>query len=198
MTGIDEVDQEILQLLMEDASRSYREIAEQTGRSPPTVSSRIERLRDIGIIRRFTLDIDRSKLVEDSTLLVELDVEPGSDEVVADALIDAPAIEYIIRTIDATVVFVAHTSEQGVRDLLSEALDGGRVRDYSVRLVSESDWKPRLDKGALSIECAVCGKSVDSGGVSIELGERTYDVCCSSCATDIEAQYDEHQAAANE
>ena len=63
MTGIDDVDYRILELLMDDARRSYRDIAEEVGRSPPTVSERVERLTEVGVIERFTLDVDRSRLV---------------------------------------------------------------------------------------------------------------------------------------
>ena len=59
MAGIDDVDYEILELLMENARHPYREIAKQVDRSPPTVSDRVERLQELGIIERFTLDVDR-------------------------------------------------------------------------------------------------------------------------------------------
>ncbi|EMA46012.1 Lrp/AsnC family transcriptional regulator [Halococcus saccharolyticus] len=198
MTGIDDIDHEILELLMENARYSYRDIAEQVDRSPPTVSDRVERLQELGIIERFTLDIDRSMLIEGSTVLVELDVEPGSGETVADTLTDVTAIEHVIQTVDATVVFIAHANERDISTLLSETLDGDQVRDYTVRLVSESTWEPRLDEEMLSIECVVCGKSVDDGE-TIDLGERTHEVCCTSCAGEIKEQYDSlQQTVANE
>ena len=198
MTGIDDIDYEILELLMENARRSYREIASRVERSPPTVSDRVERLQDRGVIERFTLDIDRSRLVEGPTVLVELEVDPGSDETVANALADAPSVEHVIRTLDATVLFVAHTHEQEIRDLLSETLDSAQIRNYTVRLVSESTWKPQLGAKSVSLECIVCGKSVDDGE-TIEVGEQTHEVCCTSCASEITTRYDElQQAAANE
>lgn len=70
-------DKEILRLLMENARRPYNEIAEQVNPSPPTVSNRIDRLRERGLIRRFTLDIDRSMLREGDSVFVELRVQPG-------------------------------------------------------------------------------------------------------------------------
>ncbi|ADJ16431.1 winged helix-turn-helix transcriptional regulator [Halalkalicoccus jeotgali] len=198
MTGIDDVDYEIIELLMENARHSYREIAKQVDRSPPTVSDRVERLQEIGVIERFTLDIDRSILVEGPSVLVELDVEPNSDETVANTLADTPAVEHIIRTLDATVLFVAHGSEQDIRALLSETLDGAQIRSYTVRLVSESTWKPQLGAESVSMECTVCGKSVDDGE-TVELGEQTHEVCCTSCASKIKTQYDElKEAAASE
>lgn len=195
MTGIDDVDYEILELLMENARHSYREIAKRVDRSPPTVSDRVEHLQEIGIIERFTLDVDRSMLIEGPTVLVELDVAPDSDEAVANALADPPAVEHVIRTLDATVLFVAHGHEQEIRDLLSETLDSAQIRNYTVRLVSESTWRPRLSGESVSVECLVCGKSVD-GGETVELDERTHEVCCTSCASTIKTQYEELQQAA--
>lgn len=204
MTGLDDIDREILQLLAEDARRSYREIAERVDRSPPTVSDRIDRLQETGVIERFTLDVDRSMLADGSTLLVELDVRPGSDEDVARTLADASAVEHVVRTVDGGVLCVAHADETEIGDLLADVIDGdgdgggdrGDVRDYSVRLVAESTWKPKVGGISVAIECVVCGKSVEGDGVSVELGERTYEVCCSSCVAEIEAQYDELERAA--
>ncbi|WP_435079081.1 winged helix-turn-helix transcriptional regulator [Halococcus sp. AFM35] len=198
MTGIDDVDYRILELLMDDARRSYRDIAEEVDRSPPTVSERVERLEEVGVIEGFTLDVDRSMLVEGPTVLVDLAVEPGSEEMVVDSLTDAPAVEHVIRTVDAAVVFVAHANERDVGALLSETLGDERVRDYRVRLVGETKWEPRLDEEHLAIECVVCGKAVEGGDESVDLGDRTYEVCCSSCASEIKDQYDALQQAASE
>ena len=170
MTGIDDVDREILELLMDDARRPYREIAAAVDRSPPTVSERIERLEDLGLIEGFTLDIDRSMLVEGSTVLIELDVAPGEAEAVAEDLAAVPIIEHVAETVDGAVLGVAHTGAEEIRELLAEEIDAESIREYSVRLVSASRWEPTLGGVSVGIECIVCGKSVDSGGVSIDLG----------------------------
>jgi DNA-binding Lrp family transcriptional regulator len=198
MTGIDDVDREILELLMDDARRPYREIAAAVDRSPPTVSERVERLEDLGIIEEFSLDVDRSMLVEGATVLIELDVAPGEAGAVAESLTEAPVVEHVIETVDGTVFGMARAEESEIRDLLAEEIDAESIREYSVRLVSASSWEPTLGEVSVGIECAVCGKSVDSGGVSVDLGEDTYEVCCSSCISEIEAQYEElNQAAEN-
>lgn len=198
MTGIDDVDREILELLMDDARRPYREIAAAVDRSPPTVSERIERLREVGVIEGFSLDVDRSMLVKGSTVLVELDVAPGAAAAVADGFAEVPAVEHVIETIEGTVLGLVHARESEIRELLTDAIDEEVIREYSVRLVSGSRWEPTLGETPIGIECAVCGKSVDSGGVSIDLGEDTYEVRCSSCATEIEAQYEELSGAAED
>lgn len=64
MRDLDETDIEILELLLSDARRPWSGIAEIVDLSPPAVSDRVARLQELGIIRRFTLDVDRSQLSE--------------------------------------------------------------------------------------------------------------------------------------
>ena len=59
---LDKIDLEIVRLLSEDARRPFSDIAEHVGLSPPAVSDRVDRLQEQGIIRQFTVDIDRQKL----------------------------------------------------------------------------------------------------------------------------------------
>lgn len=59
---MDAKDRQILALLEEDARRPNADIAKLTGLSAPTVAERIARLRDIGVIRRFSVDVDPAKI----------------------------------------------------------------------------------------------------------------------------------------
>lgn len=59
---LDAKDREILALLETDARRSSSEIARLTSLSAPTVAERIARLRDIGVIRGFTVKVDPAKI----------------------------------------------------------------------------------------------------------------------------------------
>lgn len=59
---LDAKDREILALLETDARRSSSEIARLTSLSAPTVAERIARLRDIGVVRGFTVKIDPAKI----------------------------------------------------------------------------------------------------------------------------------------
>ena len=48
----------LIRLLMENARASYVEIAEKLGVSEAAVRKRIKRLEDLGVIRRYTIDLD--------------------------------------------------------------------------------------------------------------------------------------------
>lgn len=56
---LDELDRQLLALLGGDARRSHRELARATGSTQPTVTSRIRRMEDAGIIQGYTLRLDQ-------------------------------------------------------------------------------------------------------------------------------------------
>jgi len=196
MTDFDETDLEILRLLLEDARRPYSEIAEAVDLSPPTVSERVDRLREAGVVRRFTLDVDRSTLADGVALLVTLTVAP---ERVGDAragLRDHDAVEHVFVTADGRVVAKAHLDPASVRTALAEAVDLDAVRELDVAPLSGHDWTPAVGTGAFDIGCAECGNSVTDEGESAVLDGRRYHFCCSSCEAQFLERYEELEAGA--
>ncbi|HLU72145.1 MAG TPA: Lrp/AsnC family transcriptional regulator [Nonomuraea sp.] len=62
MSEVDEIDHRLLRLLREDGRRTFSEMAEQVGLSVAAVKRRVDRLKDIGVITGFTVEIDYAKL----------------------------------------------------------------------------------------------------------------------------------------
>src|SRR6056297_1947594 len=100
MRDLDETDLAILQLLMSDARRPYSDIADVVGLSAPAVSDRIARLQEMGLIQRFTLDIDRSQLRKGIPVLLTLDVgsDGGTVSSIRETLLEADAVEHVFTT----------------------------------------------------------------------------------------------------
>ena len=59
---IDEKDQKILQILQENSSLSTHKISKKTLIPITTVNNRIKKLKKIGVIKKYTLDIDKGKI----------------------------------------------------------------------------------------------------------------------------------------
>jgi Lrp/AsnC family transcriptional regulator, regulator for asnA, asnC and gidA len=74
---IDELDLSILRELKKDARKSHRDIAEKLGVAEGTIYNRVNKLQEMGIIKRFMVDLDFSKLGYDLTALIGLIVEGG-------------------------------------------------------------------------------------------------------------------------
>lgn len=72
--GLDKIDQKILAVLQEDASRSAAEIAEAVGLSQSPCWRRIQRLKEEGYISRVVALLDRNKLGLRAQLFVQVKV----------------------------------------------------------------------------------------------------------------------------
>lgn len=55
---LDDLDRKIIAELMDNARRSFRALGVAVGLSAPAVKRRVDRLRDTGIIDRFTVTVD--------------------------------------------------------------------------------------------------------------------------------------------
>lgn len=62
MSEVDEMDHRLLALLQEDGRRTYSEMAGVVGLSVAAVKRRVDRLREIGVITGFTVQVDHAKL----------------------------------------------------------------------------------------------------------------------------------------
>jgi DNA-binding Lrp family transcriptional regulator len=199
MRDLDETDLEILQLLLSNARRPYSDIADAVGLSPPAVSDRVARLEETGIIRRFTLDVDRSQLREGIPVLVTLETSSSRRDLpsIRETLLDADAVENVFTTASADLVVHARVPDNDVAGWLDDTLEVGAVEDFEVTLLAGADWSPDLGGAAFALTCAQCGNTVDSEGTAARIGGDLYQFCCPSCEARFEETYDRLQGEAD-
>ena len=70
----------ILRTLVKDSRRTLNEIGAAIGLSPTACWSRIKRLEADGVIQRYTIDVDRTKLGYHDTVIVEVTLESHTDD----------------------------------------------------------------------------------------------------------------------
>lgn len=196
MHELDETDAAILRLLVEDARRPYRDIAEAVDLSAPAVRDRIDRLREAGVIRRFTVDVDRSTLRAGVPVLVDIAVAPSDVDGVRSALVDADGVEHVFVTADAHVVVQASVPDGDVGALLEDRVGLDAVRGYDVELLTAVEWAPQVAGTDFALECAECGNTVTAEGESATFDDTRYHFCCRSCRARFEDRYEELAAGA--
>ncbi len=196
MRDLDDTDRELLRLLLDDARRPYSELAEHVGLSPPAVSDRIDRLRELGIIRRFTAEIDRSRLQDGVRLAVTFESTPGNTTAVREAASAIDCVEHVFVTADGTVFVVATLPSGDIDHHFAGVFETGAVDDVDVSPLVTAEWHPELGDATLGLTCAECGNTVTSEGVSAEIGDRSYEFCCGSCLTRFRERYDDLEAGA--
>ncbi len=77
---IDEIDARILQELQADSRLSIRELSKRVNLSPPSVTERVKRLEDQGIIEGYTIRLNKKKLGLAIECIVEVTMRDGQYE----------------------------------------------------------------------------------------------------------------------
>src|SRR5918996_3023710 len=123
---MDEIDQQIVALLRENARRSFQDIGKRVSLSAPAVKRRVDRLQSDGVIRGYSANLDPAAFGWDTHAFVELFCEGGmSGAEVKQAVAEHPEVEgaYTIAGAPSAILHVRATDTQH----LEEALE--RIRE---------------------------------------------------------------------
>ena len=89
---IDDTDRRILAVLLADARTSMRSIAEEVGVALGTVSNRVKRMEEMGVIHGYGVHIDAEKVGWTMTVLCGLRIEKGRLMEVQRRIADDPRV----------------------------------------------------------------------------------------------------------
>jgi Lrp/AsnC family leucine-responsive transcriptional regulator len=87
---LDDIDRQIVEALIRDSRASLKELAQTVGLSSPSVSERVRRLEERGVIRGFTLDIDPPALGYPIQAIVRIKPMPGKLHLVQKLIMETP------------------------------------------------------------------------------------------------------------
>lgn len=191
---LDETDAAIVQLLADDARRPFSEIAEHVGLSPPAVSDRVDRLQEQGIIRQFTVDIDRQKLRSRMPVLITFEAEPTHTAELYRSLRGLDGVEHVFKTHDGTVVAYANAPDSGLDTWVRDGVDLEHVVGFDIDLIDQYDWSMSIDTAEFALPCPVCGNATGNDGVTADVGGEIKTFCCPSCRADYEQEYASYQS----
>ncbi len=75
--ALDTVDVALIEALTDNARLSMRDLAGRVGMSAPSVTERVRRLEDVGVLRGFTVDLDSKALGYGLQAIVRIKPLPG-------------------------------------------------------------------------------------------------------------------------
>lgn len=87
---LDDSDRKIVEALLADSRISLKDLAAQAGLSSPSVSERLNRLRERGVIRAFTVELNPEALGYRLQAIVRIRPLPGKLHVVGKLLQEIP------------------------------------------------------------------------------------------------------------
>jgi len=134
--GMDELDRAILDELRANARTPYTEIAERVGTSEGTVRNRVEKMRESGVIERFTVTTRTGNLraMVEIDVAVDADARAFSGDVAAWQ--DVDLVWQVGGERDVVLVVDAADTER-LNGIIARARDRPEVRDITSRLILE-------------------------------------------------------------
>ncbi len=98
ISGIDEKDNQIVQLLLEDARLSYSDIGEQVGLSRTAVKNRIATLEKSGIIKGYQAILCPQQSPEMTTFVVNIETKPECFDEAKQVLAQSDQVLTLLQT----------------------------------------------------------------------------------------------------
>jgi len=97
-TGLDDIDRKILSILQKNSRTPLREISKEVGLAESTVYERIKKLKDRGIIKKFTVILDPNSLGFGLMAFILIKARAGKYSAVAEELKRYPEIVEVYET----------------------------------------------------------------------------------------------------
>ena len=98
--NIDDISLKILGLLQENARMSYTEIGQKIGMASTSVKERVQKLEDVGIIKKYTVQLDDEKLGYPINAIITLSCSGAytpKEQVIVDMLSVYPQVSEVLR-----------------------------------------------------------------------------------------------------
>jgi len=124
MLSLDETDIKIIKMLEEDGRRPFTEMAEKLKVSESTVRKRVSALRRKGVIKKFTVKVDPSKMGVKTIAFVGVDVDPTKLLEVAQKLCDFKEIKWVATSTGDHMIMTEIWTKDGreLTKLISEKI----------------------------------------------------------------------------
>lgn len=140
---LDDIDRRIVAIMVEDARISVKDLAARVALSSPSVSERVRRLEERGVIRGFTAQIDPSALGYTLQAIVRVKPLPGKLHIVQQLLADIPEVSECDKVTgdDCFIVRLHLRSIEQLDEILDRIIDKAQT---STSIVKSQPVRRRL------------------------------------------------------
>jgi DNA-binding Lrp family transcriptional regulator len=194
---LDNIDIAIINSLLQDGRKSFRQIAKETKVSTPTVESHFTRMKDIGLIKNIEPILDLNKIESQVHALVYLKVDPSCSMNIADRLSSFVEVKDAYNTTGEYNITLklnldsVERLEEFVRREISP-IEGIKSLSYHIitKIVKE-DQSMRITKGlSIRVKCDYCRNEIVGYAKVFNIGNKfERNFCCNSCLTLYKQKY---------
>ncbi|MBI2183484.1 MAG: winged helix-turn-helix transcriptional regulator [Thaumarchaeota archaeon] len=194
--ALDRIDMAILRLLSENGRLSFRQVARQISVSTPTVESRVRKMTDAGIIRKFTLLLDSDKL--DGGVAALLNIRVNLDRL--DSAVSSLSLQDEVRSLFVTTggsnltVRVTLPNSRSLQEFLSSkiaSLEGTTLVSSQIvtTVVKDEHGVAITGEMAVRLICDTCGAEIKGKPLTLNVGNSKRFFCCTSCLSIYKEKY---------
>lgn len=184
---LDKHDAAILNVLINDARASYRRIAAKTNLSVPTVKNRVDRMIELGLIKKFAPIFDVTKLADNLVAIITLKVSGRNVDDVVNKLVAFDNVKDVFTiTGEGNVmlrIIVNDANElQEFIDKITKVEGTSIASTQVVTKVIKNDLGINVKQGmALKAECEWCKGEITRRPRELTFKNRTLYFCCNTC-----------------
>lgn len=185
---IDTTDLKILNSLFQNGRKSFRQISREINVSTPTVESRYERLRKVGIIKNIEPIIDLGKLENIHMNIMYIKTDPNRSNSIATEIASISEITNLYaasgdHNLVAMVITRDQTHFEQVRQQIASIHGIASLTYQSLNKVIKDKMNIPLEKEVkILINCPECGSYIHSFSHKILNTDFSYKYfCCKSC-----------------
>ncbi len=144
--AMDEIDRKLIGLLQEDATRSYASLGKEVGLSGGAAHERVRKLRERGVIRRTTIEVDPAAIGRDVVAYVLVDGSTWMGDA-ADRLAAIPAVEeaHVIAGPASLLLKVRTAGTRQVQEVLRQVFEVEGVTSTQTVVVLETFFERPSD-----------------------------------------------------
>ena len=194
---LDETEMKILIELQKDGRVSRRVLADRIDVSTPTVSSKIEKLENMGIIEGFTVEIDHKKMGFQKYFF-KIGTDGITEDDMKEIFFEFEKFRKMEKLEGGDYLITFFVSEFNQLDEATEFLEKkARIKIKNIWRAQDEERKvPQLpldENVPLDIACYYCNKPIKSEPVKWKKDGKEHYFCCSSCEELYEEKYDRLQ-----
>lgn len=195
MKNFDRIDISIINSLMQDGRKSFRQIAKETQVTTPTVESRFRRLKENGIIKNVEPVFDVNKIQDQLSALVYLTVNPSELVEAVNTIQSLSEVKSAYTTTgnyNVVVKIVAETIE-GLESIVREELSSIKgIISVSFQIITRTikdDHRIYFRNDLqLKMRCIYCYNEIRNPNF-VRIGKPEKYFCCNSCLTLYKQKY---------
>lgn len=125
---LDKVDRGIIERLKEDARMTFVDISKTLGVSDATIYNRVNRLTEMGVIKKFTIEVDEAALGRGTSGFILVSVKPGTVKEVSKQLVEIERINEI-HEVHGSEDLIVKVEGKNLRKLRSVILKVRKIPD---------------------------------------------------------------------